>query len=886
MTGKDEIIVRLKITLFAVLCSSLVWLQSNPAWANYQCVFTPTGQPICTPGLEVTCPLCVVPGIFRQIDDAEINAVKDTVNEIRSTINETQKAYNTMADTEKKFWGKKGKREFESDEMLRALTFPKIKPDDFPIPVFKDADGKESKTAVEIQKYIYDNYYINNPNPPVAEQLRMRGKRVELGSEQLVFAAAIAANRKNALFASDGQNPSLAQRLKDNLTQEVDAANKSGPGGKPEVLRLVEMRGALLRAMFAAQTSIQGLEATRLATEAVLPLARGEESVVRPDFADEVTREDAGPNQSHPALLKINEMTKTLDSANLRRANTDPAAIGTRGISGTAIAVSQNNPNPMNSNQPDLLYNSRLQEINFNMDGQRQAGEQFFNSPYSRAKLIETIHNARVMVRTNLHAIAGMDDTIACHEYSKQQLVAVRAQILPKLELDTTGNLVWGRYTRPTYAGPFPQNRVEMAFEAVAGRPATYEIQANGNIQANGLVTETPGVAGKLLQNDTTDFYTSSFTRHARATQAGCAVADQLMGNPQGIYDVSPDNNCRPKNITDYYYDRDGNSRPKTDTLYCLEDNTRQSLAPVVLRGNTFPLTALEAIRPGDACQMNLFYGQPAPPSGLFGKWLQAYKIEKFWASTRFGYAYTQQAANGSMQDQRYEGTHHYRREAWARITGREPVIINGPQGERIEVLPKVIGLNKKINEAIKALNDADDREAGGVGDTALPELDLTNPDDQWQSMQVQLLQIGKLDNEIAEKQRRLQEYQAQRNQLTPPANAPAEIQRQFQALVEKMEQSRQQIEADITTMRKFRDFAAALVDDRAGNVADTQSNNCFVYVRPRTVNVNTDIIETQQRRCVTLQPLERQCTDPSGRVIPHGGGVGTIYIYPGQIDQ
>lgn len=880
MTGQDGIIVRLKITLFAVLCSSLVWLQSNPAWANYQCAFTPTGQPICTPGLEVTCPLCNVPGIFRQIDDTEITAVKETVNEIRSTINETQKAYNTMADTEKKLWGKKGKKTFASDEMLRGLTFPKIRPQDFPIPVHhpkpqkpNELDEKNPKNAIEIQKYIYDNYYINNPNPPVADQLMMRSKRVELGREQLVFAAAIAANRKNTLFLerldSNGQpTMPLAHELIQNLTAEVDAANKSGEGGKPEVLRLVEVRGALLRAIYAAQTSIDGLEATRLATEAVLPLARGDESVVRPDFADEVTGENAGMNQPHPALLKINEMTKTLDSANLRRANTDPAAIGTRGISGTAIAVSQNNPNPLNSNQPDLLYNNRLQEINFNMDGQRQAGEQFFNSPYSRAKLIETIHNARVMVRTNLHAIAGMDDTIACHEYSKQQLAAVRAQILPKLELDTTGNLVWGRYIRPTYAGPFPQNRVGMAFEAVAGRPATYTIQADGS------VTETPGVAGELLQNDTTDFYTSSFTRHARATQAGCAVADQLMGNPQGVYDVSPDNNCRPKNITDYYYDSYGNYRQKEDTLYCLEDNTRQSLAPVILRQafETDPLIPLEAIRPGDACQMNYFYGQPAPPSGLFGKWLQAYKIEKFWASTRFGYVYQSTTGNGSPQTSQYEGTHSFRLKSLARIAE----------------------LNQKTNEAIKALNDADDREAGGVGDTALPTLDLTNPDDQWQSMQIQLAQIRKLDDEIAEKQRRLRKYQTQREQLTPPTNAPAEIQRQFQALVEKMEESRRQIEAEIETMKNFRDFAAAVVDDRKGNVTYTQSNNCFVYVKPRTVNVGiegpdqtpTNRIETQQRRCVTLQPLERQCTDPSGRVIPHDGGVGTIYIYPGQIDQ
>ncbi len=879
---------RLKRSLVAIIFAGTFGFCGDAIASGPRCLFTPAGL-YCGPDFSLTCPICPPPSYPRLNLDQQQLALKEAALELKKTVNVAQETYNNLNQTTKDLWGQKGEDgHFDSDDMLRGITFPKMDPASNPDP----AVNANAEMGVMVDQ-ILASQFINQSNPTVEDQLAMRVKRIEIYNKQLMLANGAAMNNR-MIYQSTESNQALNDRLQEKLTQQVSDVLSDDP----DVMRLVAVRGATMRAILAQQSRQNGLIATFLTTKALKRYATGDVPITRPTLYNAADPQNASSDNSRPEVRALLNMRDTISSAQLG------ASTQTQGINLGGIGVT-----------PEQR---ELQILNFNQNGQRQRSEPFVNSVETRAKLIERLHNHRVLIYMNQLSIQHMDDNISCHNFSMQQLDDVRRQIVPYLRLVTSpgGGFPWGGGTPATTMGPFrhtttpythpdypaQKTNLDLAFEAIAGRPARYRYNTE-TLRADIVV---PEYRGKLMRLDNTTYYDN--TRHSRETSAGCQVAATLMRGRTQINQIESDLPPAARILTPQFHQTVNTCTPRqirinettNDMTYCLRDDVRQTLAPVVVNraDSESWADAVRDIEPGDACLFTITGRQWAfssgpravssknyhratnvgPPVGLFGKWLQAYKIERYWAANRFGYEYQQDG-----QANQYIGS----------------------EGFRHKTILQMQDIVAQHRETMKALNDADDRAEGGIGDTPLPNIDITTPDGRYQSMQYQLTQTQKLEADVREKQVRIADYERRKAELQPPAEAPAEIRRQWDVYVHNMEQVKAEILRDIETINSFRAFAMDIVDDRQASALpdfDFHSNRCFIYRKPRAVNVNiedtgtqtlideasgtsyqapirTDRIEVQQRQCVTLKPVEVQCGNisrPDDR----------IYVTPRQLDE
>ncbi len=492
---------------------------------------------------------------------------------------------------------------------------------------------------------------------------------------------------------------------------------------------------------------------------------------------------------------------------------------------------------------------TEIQWLNFNREGQKQKDENFYNSAAARSYFIEKLHNDRVHVFMAQENLKYLDNTISCHQFSQNQLERVRQAILPKLWLDEPPRTIFTR--SPTRVGPYPEPdypnqtaNLEAAFEAIAGRPAFYTQRPDGTFE------RSPPVIGEMLRLDPTT-YLDAVTRHRSATQAACTVTSLMMRGVTADPLMYP-TPCRPV----YVRSQSGDG----DWKWCVVDSVKMTLAPVVVRrrqGESYE-SALARTTPTSACQFNIggknYYTaeRPGPPLGLLGKWLQAYKIESYWADHRFG--------DGSEYD--------------------------GAEQAKRRIQERIAKTSQEHNEIIKSINDADDRFNGGLGDTPLPNIDIGTPEGRWASMQYQLYQLDILDVQIQEKQRLLQMYEEDKAKLLPPPQAPAEIKRQFETYQSGLDAKAAGIREEMQQIINFSVFARDIVDDRNASATPNfnyHTNRCFIYRRPKTFGNYTEFeremaldpilgvnyekpvedpgMTTTQRHCVRLRDRVLHCS-------------------------
>ncbi len=861
---------------------NLVMAQGGP-----YCIFTPAGNPICGGPLDVFCPLCATPGLPRPNLDGQELAVKETIMDLKKQAVEVHQNINDISSKTKSLFGTpRPEAAFESDEHTKGMIFRKVPADANPNPEVDPTADVDT-----IVQQILNSQHIDSPNPPVEQQLAMREKLSRIGHKQLLLALAVADNNRFVMFDSEN-GESVDTKLKNALIQQTSNAMQENT-----VLSNLEARGAIMRALYAQKTRQTGLLGTMLATAALTEYASGSVDITKPTL---YTPNNAQGDQE-PGRPEVRNLLGV------------GSAISNAGLGVSTFSVGINQPAPVSNDQ--LV----LQMRNFENPAQREPNEVFTNSIKSRASMMQKMHNDRVMVLLNQRAIKHMDDNIACHRFSMEQLDRVRESITPQLRqiggagfnqpATTSGPFAQSSIplTHPDY--PYQKTPLDLTFEAIAGRPARYEF----NTQTRQVDTIIPEYRGKLMRLDSSNYYNDLTpnieTRHRQETAAACQVADSLMGGRTQIRQMESDlgpgegifstpemqsvhNLCVPKQLQ-YNYSTPDNSFTIYDMTYCLADSVRQTLAPVRASNPNcdvaryLGMNPINCIVPGDPCVYNIgganYYtnARPGPPTGLLGKWLQAYKIERYWASARFGYRYT------TTNDQ-----------------GSQVIDYLGSEAFKFQTQQKIAELVERHRLMMKALNDADDRAAGGFGDTPKPTLDMSTPDGRFESMQFQLQQTQRINADLAEKMSRIADYDRRKAELTPPPEAPAEIQRQWSVYAHNMDLVKADILANKQKIDTFNAYAADIVDDRnAENIPNFnyQSNNCFIFREPRTVNANlednyqnlidpatgvqyqapisTDRIETQQRKCLKLEPIVPEC---NGVAWPTDN---TIRVTPGLID-
>lgn len=943
--------MRFVVALFFLLSPTL-------AAAQTYCAFYPHGGPICEPPgnpLRVTCPLCAVPSYPRLNSDGQQQALKQAIKEIKETATVVQETYKNISDVTQDMWGRAGQEDdMASDELLRGIVYPQYLQQYYPNP---DVDPEADMGTIAQQ--IADSQFAA-PSAVIIDQLALRRKREQIFGKQVLYSNAIALHTKSVTQTTQF-GPAVGDQVGELLRQQVrDAIQENN------VRALLAARGATLRAIYAMQNRQMGVLATMLTTESLEKFQNGGVDMKPPRFASADSENSAiqlaSKDQKQPrtamrlASDEPIEYTGESSVAFPKNAVMAQAQGGSGGgdstypvmqrlyqvqdsLSSARLAIPTQTPgiNVPTGFTPDAQL-AEMQALNFKLPAQKEEREAYKNSVLSRAIMIEKMHNQRLLAKLNINAIQHMDDTIACHEFSKTQLERVRQLIVPRLRLvaGRFGGFPWGGgspattigaytqtaapWTHPSY--PAQKTNLDLAFEAIAGRPASdYHYVPETQQCSEHYEATDPGVTGRLLTYDTTRFE-DYITRHRSAAVAGCMVADLMMRGTQAPNPRMFTTTCTPRMVRD--------SEGSSDMTYCLEDNNRQVLAPLIIpnRPDLSTEDEIDDIVPGNyrspmgsvgaqclqrvrmsryavndtatiingitvthpdgsyTVQSNYYTAaNPGPPIGLLGKWLQAYKIERYWADNRYGKLAANQPPSGCQMA--YLGSEIFKRRAQA----------------------KLADIGQKHNEIIKALRDADGRSqvAAGQDDNPLTAIDLSTPEGRWESMQIQQAEATKLEADLNEKLQRIAQYEQDRASIQLPAGAPAEVHRQWDANVQNMESVKAQILADIQHIRHFKDLASDVVDERLGAGDpnfDYRNNFCYIFHEPRIVNINVEDgvqtvvdpptglsyeapitnpnVEVQQKKCVNLKPLVINCNGVPG---PPPADT-TIYLTPGVVDN
>jgi len=811
------------------LMMPVAFAQSSPT-----CSFYPDGQPICEPPnvnpLDFACPLCSEVGLPRITMDPAKMSTMETINQAAEQVKEVYGTYeDTIKKTQKAFGDAGPEGTFESDTYLPGLTFPKMNPGSYPNPEVSSED--DLKDPSKTYNAVARSMFLTQSNPPVEDQLAMQSKRATINQSHTVHTLAVATNRNLAINSSDGRE-SPHQKMSAALTRQAKEASEG------DLRDRYAARGAILRAIYATQNSQMGMMATMLGSQSSQPFASGEVPITKPSYYDPASGVELqqGGNTAAAKLLNLNTM-----------------------IENSKLSVNNRSYGP----------NVEGQILNLQQSGQKQKSEVFYNSVVSRAKAIQEIHQQRLWVKQSVLSIQNMEDTKACHDYATAQLQKFRNKIIPYLRLVRGSNRYWmgqpatlnGPYPQSNY--PDDQSNLSAAFETIAGRTPNYQLRADEK-----GYDRVGGFRGKLLEYDTTAF-TNIRTRHQQATLASCKVADLMMWGRSvpAAYRIFP-TTCAPLTIRV----NTGGASYITDRTYCLDDNVRQILAPMVINVpyNSDIEDAVHAIVPGSPpgtlgrqCLMNIRGGAPwivnyarrsisdpnyntaqrvGPPAGLLGKWLQAWKIEQYWADFRYGEA-------GSTEE--------------------------GMEMEVRKAIEDIRAVNQKQSDLIKAINDADSREAGGLGDTERVTLDLSGSAGRLYSLNYQKQQVQLLRRDLDIKRAELAAYDAERNHLIPPAQAPAEVKKQWDAFIDNMEKTKAQIQQDIAMTESYIAIADDIVDDTtdaANNSGfDFRNNNCDIYYKPVVEKISADgeVPERYapvQKRCQPLITPAHRC---KGQIVP-----------------
>ncbi|MGE0252234.1 MAG: hypothetical protein AB7G80_06360 [Dongiaceae bacterium] len=925
----------------AAMAFFLAGISVFPAAAQVGCIFTPTGQPICVGEWQVRCPICPTPGLPRPSGDGSKFAQLEAVNQARQTLTDTYNQYQQLQQNIKNTWGDQNDfANLSSDEMLLMYTSTLQNLEDFQI----DPDIRQVGTLEEIGQDILDHFYAQTPNPSISEQLRIRNKRQRAYERAILVEYALAQNTKFLTEDTPGGQRSPSTIMLERLEQQIRQAEST-----KEISSTLNARGAILRVNYAITVRVAAMKAVRDQRRALAELITA--PVAQPTSLQNVNgRQQSTPLQIVPnsggpppevlQLTRLNSNISSIDPATsvLNGGGGVRAGVGMGGggsmgggrigggvggpVGGGGDGIPRNiflgiggsvgggNVGGGNNQRPDDLGVIPAAYDRLRQPGQLQIGEEVVNSPTHRAEMLERLHNDLVMMARHQEQLQYLQDTLSCHDFSRAQVDRFANQIIPQLELIAGGRNLGGGAARPTSRGPYsdPGN----AFLDLAGRlPQLAQ-------QADGTYAEIPGSAliGRLLQLDATTYYDLSDKNRA-ATIAGCQAAGIMMrGNQAPALSrrgstlsnalIHP-TTCRPNSVSCFNPDGLPESRPQ----YCLTDQVRQSLAPVVMPG---PRSCNATyIMPGDTCRIVYPYGGnrfAASPGGDLGQWLTAYKVERMWAHLRFGTPIMVRTDNQQATLPGGYGAEHALRDLrqWMRE------IADG------------------YNERIKALNDADARMTGRyirqwngrewllsdpasantvrIGDTHIAgpdgsefgdpsrsfyyRIDITTPEGVAAAEAYIQAQVQILRNELAIKRQAMEGFNLDRVHMDPnrAREAGQTVPREvliswstFNGLADqRVERARQQLDA---------------LDAFADRAADRQYNSCNIYREARPITLppfdsngnptpayehGSDATINSFIECTPLIQREKMCLGLWDAASVNA--LTRVHVTPGQIEQ